>query len=221
MKIDASTRPPSYRRPDCYDHNGNDYSVSLGFVTVLHSSKMNTKPNVKLYLQNQRKWNTINQYWGHPVLSFQAGWQDPSDLSPLHTAAREAYEEIDLPIEWRDSLLQLLLTRYTTGDPSLATEIRFNRNGKIHYSFNLLSNVQKSSPEEKKVFNRLVAKRTGCPGFQATPTSPEKERTENLRWYDRSKLPVKNYHVPGGIEIGFEGEVEGGFEFGVGDLIEQ
>ena len=140
-----------------------------------------------MYLQNQRKWNTKNEYWGHQVLSFQAGWQDPSDPSPLHTAAREAYEEIDLPLEWRDSLLQLLLTRYTTGDPSLATEILFNRNGKFHYSFNLICNIHKRSQEEKKVFNRLVAKRTGCPGFQATPTSPEKERTENLRWYDRSK----------------------------------
>ena len=29
MKIDASTRPPSYRRPDCYDLNGNDYSVNI------------------------------------------------------------------------------------------------------------------------------------------------------------------------------------------------
>ena len=139
----------------------------------------------------------------------EAGWQDPKDISPIHTAAREAYEEIGLSCEWRDSLLQLLQTRYSTGDPSLATEIRFNHNGKIHYSFNLLCNIQKISPEEKAVFNSLVPKLTGCPGFKATSNSPEKERTENLRWYDRSSLPFKNYHVPGGIEIGFDyGDIE-------------
>ena len=209
MKITALNRPPNYRRPDSYDLNGDDYSVSLGFVTIFPSSKLKNNPEIKLYLQNQRKWDSQNKFWGHPVLSFQAGWQDPSDPSPLHTVAREAYEETGLSCEWRDSLLQLLITRYTTGDPSLATEIRFNRNGKIHFSFNLLCNVNKSSPEEKAVFSSLVPKRIGCPGFKATRTSPEKERTENLRWYDRSKLPVKNYHVPGGIEVGFDyGDIE-------------
>ena len=49
MKIDASTRPPSYRRPDFYDLTGDDYSVSLGFVLSFLLQPL-IKPSLKMYL---------------------------------------------------------------------------------------------------------------------------------------------------------------------------
>ena len=140
------------------------------------------------------------------MLSCQAGWQDPCDRSPIETAAREATEETDQTVEWKNLLIETLYTRYECEDPSLSTEIRLNRNGKLHYSFRLLVNSHAMSPSEIQIYAALTPKKIGSVGIAPTKSNFGQERTERLYWENYNNLPPKNHKIPGKIEIRFDRE---------------
>tara|TARA_A100001011_G_scaffold382364_1_gene452028 strand:- start:626 stop:1348 length:723 start_codon:yes stop_codon:yes gene_type:complete len=203
--LSATLRPKPYRNGDRYDPHGDDYSVSISFVMADKTLELLSPPHLYLYLQHQRKWNFKSSTWGPSVPSVQAGWQDRNDVSPIHTAAREAMEEIGLDHSWKRALVDYLQRCYTMSDPSLSSEIRLNRNGKLHYSFRLLVNNHAMTHTEKFIYQSLLPREIGCIGFQATRTSPSKERTEHLYWVDRHLLPPKTTtHTPMALDIRFD-----------------